>query len=159
MKLRVGQGFDVHPFCKDKNLYLGGVHIPYPQGLSGHSDGDVLIHAISDSLLGAIGMQDIGHHFPPGDPQTLGIDSKEILHYIQNMLNESGWTIGNIDCTVICEKPRIAPFREAMSKTIAQCLGIGSDQIQVKGTTTEKLGFTGREEGIAALATCLVMQD
>ena len=156
--IRVGQGFDVHPFCENKALYLGGVQIPYHLGLSGHSDGDVLIHAIADSLLGAIAKQDIGHHYPPGDPETSGIDSKKILHYTHDLLLESGWLICNIDCTVICEKPKIAPFREVMATTIAECLKIGTDQIQVKGTTTEKLGFTGREEGIAALATCLVMK-
>lgn len=157
--IRVGQGFDVHPFCENKVLYLGGVKLPYSLGLSGHSDGDVLIHAVADALLGAIAKQDIGHHFPPGDPETSGIDSKKILHYTQELLQESGWLICNIDCIVICEKPKIAPFREAMAATMAECLKIGADQIQVKGTTTEKLGFTGREEGIAAMATCLVMKS
>ena len=159
LKIRVGQGFDVHPFCDNKILKLGGIEIQHPLGLRGHSDGDVLLHAIADAIFGAIGLQDIGHHFPPGLPETLNIDSRIILHKVRDELNRYGWTICNIDSTIICEKPKIAPYRDKMSDCIALCLGIAAEQVQVKATTTEKLGFTGRGEGIAALATCLVTKE
>ena len=159
MKIRVGQGFDVHPFCENKTLKLGGVEVEHPLGLKGHSDGDVLLHAIADAILGSIGLQDIGHHFPPGISQTKGIDSKIILHYVRDELNNTGWAISNIDSTIICEYPKISPYRDKMADCIAECLGISAEQVQVKGTTTEKLGFTGRREGIAALATCLVIKE
>jgi len=159
LKIRVGQGFDVHPFCENKILKLGGVEVEYPFGLRGHSDGDVLLHAIADAILGAVGLQDIGHHFPPDIEETLGLDSKIILTTVRDELLKDNWSICNIDSTIICEKPKIAPYRDKMSDCIAQCLGIASEQVQVKATTTEKLGFTGRGEGIAALATCLVMKE
>ncbi len=159
MKIRVGQGFDVHPFCENKALKLGGIQVEHPLGLKGHSDGDVLLHAISDAILGAVGLHDIGHHFPPGVSHTKGIDSKVILRYVRDQLKDTGWLICNIDSTIICENPKISPYRDKMADCIAECLGIAADQVQVKGTTTEKLGFTGRREGIAALATCLVRKN
>ena len=159
MKIRVGQGFDVHPFCENKSLKLGGIVVEHPFGLKGHSDGDVLLHAIADAILGAIGLQDIGHHFPPGIEETLNIDSRIILKKVRDELDKNGWSICNIDSTIVCEKPKIAPYRDKMSDCIAECLGIAAEQIQVKATTTEKLGFTGRGEGIAALATCLVIKQ
>lgn len=159
LKIRVGQGFDVHPFCENKTLKLGGISVDHPFGLKGHSDGDVLLHAIADAILGAIGLQDIGHHFPPDIEETSGMDSRIILKKVAQELNKGDWSICNIDSTIICEKPKIAPYRDKMSDCIAQCLGIATENVQVKATTTEKLGFTGRGEGIAALATCLVMKD
>ena len=159
LKIRVGQGFDVHPFCENKILKLGGVEVAHPFGLQGHSDGDVLLHAIADAILGAIGLQDIGHHFPPDIEETLGMDSRVILKKVRDELDKDFWSICNIDSTIICEKPKIAPYRDKMSDCIAQCLGIAAERVQVKATTTEKLGFTGRGEGIAALATCLVMKE
>ncbi len=156
MKMRVGQGFDVHAFCEGRKLVLGGVEIPCELGLAGHSDADVLIHAICDALLGAAGLGDIGHHFPDSDPQYAGIDSRKLLEQVMQSLNESGWQVNNLDATVIAQKPRLAPHIAAMCETLAPLLEVDVGDINIKATTTERLGFTGRGEGVAAQAVVLL---
>ncbi|MBF0429106.1 MAG: 2-C-methyl-D-erythritol 2,4-cyclodiphosphate synthase [Magnetococcales bacterium] len=156
MKMRIGQGFDVHRFTKDRPLFLGGIPIPHDQGLLGHSDADVLLHAIMDALLGAAGLRDIGHHFPDTDPQYRGADSKDLLRSVNRALQERGYGVTNLDATVICEAPRLAAFIPTMITTIADILNISPTQVNIKATTTEKLGFTGRREGIAAQAITLL---
>lgn len=157
MNLRIGHGFDVHAFAAGRRLVIGGVEIPYERGLSGHSDADVLIHAICDALLGAAGQGDIGHHFPDSDARYRGIDSRELLRHVAGLLDAQGWRVGNVDATVIAQAPRMAPYIPAMRERLAADLGIGVDAVNVKATTTEKLGFTGRQEGIAAEAVCLLL--
>jgi 2-C-methyl-D-erythritol 4-phosphate cytidylyltransferase / 2-C-methyl-D-erythritol 2,4-cyclodiphosphate synthase len=154
--LRVGQGFDVHPFAAGNRLFLCGVEIPFEWGLSGHSDADVGLHALSDALLGAIGAGDIGMHFPPGDARWKGAPSGEFLRHAARLVRERGGSVAAVDVTLICEKPRVAPYREAMIARIAQILGIARGRVSVKATTTDGLGFTGRGEGIAALALATV---
>lgn len=157
INLRIGNGFDVHPLVQDRELIIGGVRIDFPLGLKGHSDGDVLIHAIIDALLGASSMGDIGRLFPDTDPAYKNADSLNFLRLVGKMFSDSKIEIVNIDCIVICEKPRIAPYALEMSKTIADALGgIDETRITIKGKTTEKLGFTGRGEGIAVYAVALV---
>ncbi|OSM02589.1 2-C-methyl-D-erythritol 2,4-cyclodiphosphate synthase [Magnetofaba australis] len=156
MNIRVGQGFDVHRWTDGRPLMLGGIEIPHNQGLLGHSDADVLLHAICDALLGAAGLGDIGQHFPDTDPTYKGADSRELLRACVAAVTERGWRIGNVDATVICQKPKLAPHRAAMRASIAACLGIDEDAVNVKATTTEKLGFTGRNEGVAAQAVALL---
>ena len=155
---RTGTGFDVHAFAKDRKLILGGVEIPHDRGLLGHSDADVLLHAVMDALLGAASLGDIGKHFPDSDPAYKGISSLLLLEHTGRLLQENGWTIVNIDVTLIAQRPKIAPYISQMKKNISQVLKISEAQINIKGTTTERLGFTGREEGIAAQAAASIVQ-
>ena len=157
--MRIGLGYDVHPLVNGLPLILGGVRIPHPFGLAGYSDGDVLIHAVIDALLGAAALGDIGFHFPAGDPRFKGIDSLILLKETSDMIGEAGYTVGNIDSVVIAEQPRIAPYIPEMRRKIAETLCIQEQVVSVKATTTEKLGFTGRGEGIAAQAVALIMQN
>ncbi len=156
MENRVGTGFDVHRLIPDRKLILGGVEIPFERGLEGHSDADVLIHAVMDALLGAAGLGDIGLHFPDSDPEYAGISSVLLLEKVKEKLEEAYYQIGNIDATVICEKPKIRPYVEEMRATIARTLDISESRVNIKGTTTERLGFTGREEGIACEAVASI---
>ena len=160
MTMRIGNGFDVHPLVTGRPLILGGVNIPHDRGLAGHSDADVLLHAIADAVLGALALGDIGKHFPDTDPQWRGADSRALLRHVFALAFNSGWEIGNVDATVIAQAPKIAPHVMAMRANLASDLNCDETRISVKATTTEKLGFTGREEGIAALATVLLqMRD
>ncbi|MBY6038486.1 2-C-methyl-D-erythritol 2,4-cyclodiphosphate synthase [Fictibacillus nanhaiensis] len=154
--MRIGQGFDVHAFCEDRPLIIGGVTIPYEKGLLGHSDADVLLHAITDALLGAAGEGDIGKHFPDTDPAYKGADSKRLLLDSWKLVEKKGYRLGNIDCTIIAQKPKMLPYIEEMRAVIARIFEVSPDQINVKATTTERLGFPGREEGIAAQAVVLI---
>jgi 2-C-methyl-D-erythritol 4-phosphate cytidylyltransferase/2-C-methyl-D-erythritol 2,4-cyclodiphosphate synthase len=156
MENRVGTGFDVHRFAEDRDLVLGGVYIPFERGLEGHSDADVLTHAVMDALLGAAGLGDIGLHFPDTDPQYKGISSMRLLEKVGALLEDEYFMIGNIDVTLIAERPKIRPFTGQIRENIAAALHIEPVRVNVKGTTTEKLGFTGREEGIAAEAVCSI---
>lgn len=159
MNLRIGHGYDVHAFAEGRRLVLGGVEIPHDRGLMGHSDADVLIHAICDALLGAAGLGDIGRHFPDSDARYKGIDSRELLRHVAALLHAGGWRVGNVDATLIAQAPRMAPHIPAMRERLAADLGITVDALNVKATTTEKLGFTGRQEGIAAEAVCLLLTN
>ncbi len=155
---RVGLGVDVHAFAEDggtRRLVLGGVEIPFERGLLGHSDADVLVHAVADALLGAAGLEDIGHYFPDTDQRYKDADSMKLLREIRVIVGES-WEVANVDAVVICERPKIRDYREAMRENLAGALGIDATQVSVRGTTTERLGFPGREEGIAAQAVCLL---
>jgi 2-C-methyl-D-erythritol 2,4-cyclodiphosphate synthase len=154
---RIGQGFDVHAFGEGDHVMLGGVRVAHDRGIVAHSDGDVVLHALCDAILGAAALGDIGRHFPPSDPQWKGADSRAFLRHCDRLVRELGWRVGNADITVICERPKIGPHAEAMRRLIAEDLGIGIDAVSVKATTTEKLGFTGRGEGIAAQAVCLLV--
>ena len=158
-EMRIGHGFDVHAFADNRKLIIGGVEIPYELGLAGHSDADVLLHAICDALLGAAGLGDIGRHFPDTDAAFAGIDSRILLRRVAGQLRERGWRVGNIDATIIAQAPKMAPHIARMTAHIADDLGLAIDRVNVKATTTEKLGFTGRGEGIAAEAVCLVVRD
>ncbi|MCM3387665.1 2-C-methyl-D-erythritol 2,4-cyclodiphosphate synthase [Ureibacillus chungkukjangi] len=155
---RVGQGFDVHAFAEGRPLIIGGVEIPHERGLLGHSDADVLLHTVTDAALGAIGEGDIGHHFPDTDPEFKDADSAKLLEYIWNIVEEKGYVLGNVDCTIMAQRPKMAPYIEPMRNRIAELLKADPSQVNVKATTTEKLGFTGREEGIAAMATILLIK-
>lgn len=157
MSIRIGQGFDVHAFTEGDHVMLGGVAIPHDQGLRAHSDGDVALHALSDALLGALALGDIGHYFPDTDPQWKGADSGKLLAAIYQDVTAAGWQLGNADLTVICQAPKLAPHIGAMRQRIADLLGCSAAQISVKATTTEKLGFTGRKEGIAVQAVVLLV--
>ena len=154
--LRVGLGYDVHPFAENRRLVLGGVEFAHHRGLLGHSDADVLLHAIADALLGAAGMGDIGQHFPPTDPQFEDISSTLLLARVAGMLHANGWHVTNVDSTLIAERPKILPHAEAMRANIAASLSIDMEQVGVKATTNEHMGFVGREEGIAAMAVALI---
>ncbi|MCL1860194.1 MAG: 2-C-methyl-D-erythritol 2,4-cyclodiphosphate synthase [Proteobacteria bacterium] len=156
--IRVGQGFDVHAFVKGRPLILGGVTIPFERGLLGHSDADVLLHAASDALLGAAGLGDIGRLFPDTDPRYKGADSRALLRAVFARIWEAGWEIGNVDATIICQAPKIQPYAAQMADNIANDLNIVASAVNVKGKTTEGLGFTGRGEGIAAQAAVLLMR-
>jgi 2-C-methyl-D-erythritol 2,4-cyclodiphosphate synthase len=158
-ELRVGHGFDVHAFAENRKLIIGGVDIPYDLGLAGHSDADVLLHAICDALLGAAGLGDIGRHFPDSDAAFAGIDSRILLRRVAEQLKSRGWRVGNIDATLIAQAPKMAPHIARMTAHIADDLGVAIEHVNVKATTTEKLGFTGRGEGIAAEAVCLIARD
>ena len=158
MKIRVGFGYDVHKLVHDRELWLGGIKIPHTLGLLGHSDADVLIHAICDALLGAANMRDIGYHFPDTSADTLDIDSKILLKKTVGLIATKGYQIGNIDATICAERPKINPHVETMKKCLANVMDIDVDDISIKATTTEKLGFTGREEGISAYATVLIFR-
>jgi len=154
--IRIGSGFDVHAFGAGDHVVLGGVRIAHSRGLLAHSDGDVVIHALCDALLGALALGDIGTHFPPSDPRWKDADSRDFLRHCALLLDQHGWTLGNADITIICEQPRIGPHVEAMRANLAADLGAGFAQVSVKATTTETLGFTGRGEGIAAQAVVLL---
>lgn len=156
---RVGNGFDVHAFAEDRKLILGGVEIEYELGLSGHSDADVLVHAIIDALLGAIGQGDIGKHYPDSDEAYKNIDSMFLLEDTIMKVKSGGWSISNIDATVIAQKPKISKYIDQIRERLSGTLQIDSSRVNIKATTTEKLGFTGREEGIAALATAAVYKS
>ena len=157
--IRVGHGFDVHAFAAGRKLTLGGVDIPHDLGLAGHSDADVLLHAICDALLGAAGLGDIGRHFPDSDAAFAGIDSRILLRRVAEQLKSRGWRVGNVDATLIAQAPKMAPHIARMTAHIADDLGVAIEHVNVKATTTEKLGFTGRGEGIAAEAVCLIARD
>lgn len=156
--MRIGQGFDVHAFGEGDHVVLGGVRIACARGIVAHSDGDVVLHALCDALLGAAALGDIGRHFPPSDPRWRDADSRTFLRHCHALVRDRGWTLGNADITVICEHPRIGPHADAMRAVIAADLHVTIDAISVKGTTTEQLGFTGRGEGIAAQAVCLLLR-
>lgn len=159
MKIRVGFGFDVHRLVPDRELWLGGIKIDHSLGLLGHSDADVLIHAICDALLGAANMRDIGYHFPDTLADTLNIDSKILLKKTIDLIATKGYRLGNIDATICAERPKINPHVEAMKACLAKVIDTDEENISIKATTTEKLGFTGREEGISAYATVLIEKD
>ena len=154
--MRIGMGYDVHKLVENRDLILGGVKIPYSLGLLGHSDADVLLHAIMDSLLGAAALGDIGKHFPDSDDRYKGISSIELLKYVGSLLKEKDWLIENIDSTIIAQKPKMAPHIENMRKNISEALNINIDQINVKATTEEGLGFTGEGKGISSQSICLL---
>ncbi|URL57276.1 2-C-methyl-D-erythritol 2,4-cyclodiphosphate synthase [Luteibacter flocculans] len=156
--MRIGQGFDVHAFGEGDHVMLGGVRVPHARGVLAHSDGDVVLHALCDALLGALALGDIGKHFPPSDETWRGADSRQFVRAVAAMLAERGYVLGNADITVICEAPKVGPHAQAIREVIATDLGVELDRISVKATTTETLGFTGRREGIAALATVLVVR-
>ena len=156
--IRVGQGFDVHKFEEGRPLIIGGIEIPHERGLVGHSDADVLLHTITDAALGAIGEGDIGRHFPDTDAAFKDVDSAILLEKIWELVNERGYVLGNIDCTVIAERPKMSPHIHAIQARVAELLKADVSQVNVKATTSEKLGFTGREEGIAAMATILLLK-
>ncbi len=158
MSFRIGHGFDVHAFAAGRDCIIGGVKIDHPVGLLGHSDADVLLHAICDALLGAAALGDIGRHFPYSDPRYKGIDSRELLRHVAGLLRKQGWQTGNVDATIIAQSPKMAPHIAAMCAHIAADLGVDVGAINVKATTTEQLGFTGRGEGIAAEAVCLIQR-
>ncbi|MBM7634692.1 2-C-methyl-D-erythritol 2,4-cyclodiphosphate synthase [Geomicrobium sediminis] len=157
--MRIGQGFDVHALERDTDLIIGGVKIDYEFGLKGHSDADVLLHAISDALLGAVAEGDIGKHFPDTDPAYKGADSAKLLQEVYKLVTDKGLKLGNLDCTIIAEKPKMAPYIQDMRTRISGLLEVTIGQVNVKATTSEKLGFTGRKEGIASLATVLLIED
>lgn len=157
--VRTGMGFDVHRLVPGEELWLGGVRIDHDRGLSGHSDADVALHALTDALLGAIGAGDIGTHFPPTDPQWKGAASARFLHHAATLVRAAGYDIGNVDLTLICEAPKIGPHRPAIRARIAALLGVDIDRISVKATTTERLGFAGREEGIASQAVATLIRN
>ena len=156
--IRIGQGFDVHAFGDGDHVMLGGVRVPHDRGVVAHSDGDVVIHALCDALLGALALGDIGQHFPPSDPQWKDADSLAFLRHCDGLVRAHGWAMANADITVICERPRIGPHAQAMRQALADALGVGIDAVSVKATTTETLGFSGRGEGIAAQAACLLVR-
>lgn len=156
MKVRVGLGYDVHQLAEGRDLILGGIKIDYCKGLLGHSDADVLIHAVCDALLGAANMRDIGYYFPDTSAETLDMDSRIILRKTVDLLATKGYRVGNIDATICAERPKINPHVPAMKACLAQIIGCDEDDISIKATTTERLGFTGREEGISAYAVCLI---
>ena len=154
--IRVGMGFDVHRLVEGRELWLGGVKIPYELGLLGHSDADVLIHALCDALLGAACLRDIGYHFPDTDPRYKGIDSRKLLVEVMRLVREKGYEFGNADITVCAERPKLNPHVPAMQAELARCIGCDADCVSIKATTTERLGYAGRGEGIAAYATVLI---
>jgi len=154
--IRIGNGFDVHALVAGRALVLGGVTIPYERGLDGHSDADVLLHALADALLGALALGDLGAHFPDSDPRWKGADSRALLRHVVTLVMNRGWRIGNVDATLIAQAPRLAPYVLTMRSNIAADLGCDVDAVSVKATTTEHLGFTGRGEGIAAMATVVL---
>jgi 2-C-methyl-D-erythritol 2,4-cyclodiphosphate synthase len=156
MKIRVGFGFDVHQLVEGRDLWLGGIRLEHSKGLLGHSDADVLIHAICDALLGAANMRDIGYHFPDTGAEFKNIDSKILLRRTVEIIAQKGYRVGNIDATICAERPKLKAHIPSMQQTLADCMGVDADAVSIKATTTEKLGFTGREEGISAYATVLI---
>lgn len=158
LEYRTGLGLDVHAFAENRKLVIGGVEIPYEKGLLGHSDADVLLHAISDALLGALALGDIGQHFPDTDPKYKNADSKQLLKHVYSLIVEKGYKLGNVDAMVTMQKPKLASYINAMRNIIAGLLEAEVEQISIKATTTEKLGFVGREEGVSAFATVLIQK-
>jgi 2-C-methyl-D-erythritol 2,4-cyclodiphosphate synthase len=158
LSIRIGQGFDVHAFGEGDHIMLGGVRVPHDRGVLAHSDGDVVLHALCDAVLGALALGDIGQHFPPSDARWKGADSRTFLRHCNTLIAERGWRVGNADVTVISERPKVGPHAEAMRMLLAEDMGVGIDDISVKATTSEKLGFTGRAEGIAAQAVVLLVK-
>lgn len=156
---RIGFGYDVHQLVDGRPLWIGGIEVPHTQGLLGHSDADVLIHALCDALLGAANRRDIGYHFPDTAAETDGIDSKILLRKTMEIVREAGYELGNADCTLCAQAPKILPYIEQMQKCLAEVMGVEMDQISVKATTTEHLGFVGRKEGMAAMATALLYKE
>ena len=159
MNIRIGQGFDVHAFGDGDHVMLGGVRISHARGVEAHSDGDVALHALCDAILGALALGDIGRHFPPSADRWKDADSRAFVRHCDALIRERGWRMGNSDITVICERPKVGPHAQAMREAIAADLRIDVDAVSVKATTTEMLGFTGRGEGIAAQAVCLLVRD
>ncbi|MCA4897559.1 MAG: 2-C-methyl-D-erythritol 2,4-cyclodiphosphate synthase [Cytophagales bacterium] len=159
MKIRVGLGYDVHQLEEGRDFWLGGVKLPAQKGAVGHSDADVLIHAICDALLGAANLRDIGYHYSNKDPRWRGMDSKFFLKDVTRMISERGWRIENVDCTICLEAPKVNPHIDEMKKVMAPLMKISEDDISIKATTTEKLGYVGREEGVTAMAVALIMQS
>ena len=157
--IRIGHGFDVHAFGDGDHVMLGGVRVPHARGVLAHSDGDVALHALCDAILGALALGDIGKHFPPSDARWKGADSRAFVRHGAALIRDRGWRVGNCDITVICERPKVGPHAQAMREVIAGDLGIGVDAVSVKATTTETLGFTGRGEGIAAQAVCVLLRN
>ncbi len=155
--MRIGHGYDVHRLVPDRKLILGGVEVPYEKGLLGHSDADVLTHALMDALLGAAGLGDIGRHFPDTDPAYAGADSLKLLEQVVELIRQKGYRLGNADCTVIAQRPKLASYLPAMQEHLARICGVEPDQINLKATTEEKLGFTGDGSGISAHAVCLLL--
>ncbi|MGL5832618.1 MAG: 2-C-methyl-D-erythritol 2,4-cyclodiphosphate synthase [Waterburya sp.] len=159
MNIRIGNGYDIHQLVADRPLILGGVKIPHTLGLLGHSDADVLTHGIMDALLGALGLGDIGHYFPPSDPQWKGADSIMLLRQVLSIIQSQGWQIGNIDSTIVAEQPKLKPHLKSMRSSLAQAMEIDLEQISIKATTNEKLGPVGREEGICAYVVALLIHS
>ena len=157
MNIRIGNGYDIHQLVAGRPLILGGVEIPHTLGLLGHSDADVLTHSIMDALLGALSLGDIGHYFPPSDPKWKGADSMLLLEQVSEIIQSQGWTIGNIDSTIVAERPKLKPHLKTMRSTLAAKMAIATEQISIKATTNEKLGPVGREEGICAYAVVLLV--
>lgn len=158
LPFRIGHGYDVHRLVENRKLILGGVEIPYEKGLLGHSDADVLLHAVSDALLGALALGDIGKHFPDTDPAYAGADSLKLLELVVEKVREQGYAVGNLDATVLCQKPKLAPYIGSMREKIAAACGVSTEQVSVKATTEEKLGFTGEGLGISAHCVCLLVK-
>lgn len=158
LPFRIGHGYDVHRLVENRKLILGGVEIPYEKGLLGHSDADVLLHAVSDALLGALSLGDIGKHFPDTDPAYAGADSLKMLELVVEKVREQGYAVGNLDATVLCQKPKLAPYIGSMREKIAAVCGVSAEQVSVKATTEEKLGFTGEGLGISAHCVCLLVK-
>ena len=158
LNIRIGQGFDVHAFGDGDHVMLGGVRVPHDRGVLAHSDGDVVLHALCDAMLGALALGDIGKHFPPSDDRWKGADSRAFVRHCNALLRERGWRVGNADVTVICERPKVGPHADAMRACVAGDLGTEVDAVSIKATTTERLGFTGRGEGIAAQAVVLLVK-
>lgn len=156
--IRIGQGYDVHRLVEGRDLWICGVKIPHSLGLLGHSDADVAIHALCDALLGALALGDIGKHFPDSDPRYKGIDSKLLLGHVMTLVREHGYDLGNCDITICAEAPKFRPYIDEMRRTLAGVMKADEDKVSVKATTTEKLGFTGRQEGIASMAVCILMK-
>ena len=154
--MRIGHGYDVHRLVEGRRLILGGVEVPHTLGLLGHSDADVLTHAVMDALLGAAGLGDIGRHFPDTDPAYAGADSLKLLDYVVELLEAQGWKVGNVDATILAQRPKLAPHLEQMRENLAARMKVEPEQVNVKATAEEKLGFTGAEEGIASHAVCLL---
>ena len=159
MNFRIGFGYDVHAFEYNRKLILGGVEIPFEKGLKGHSDADVLLHSITDSLLGSLALGDIGQHFPDNDPAYKNIDSKILLSEVQKLIHEKGWVVGNIDSTIVMERPKLKDYIPQIQKVISSILHINTNQISVKATTSEKMGFVGIEEGVKAYSVCLLIKE
>lgn len=159
MDLRIGNGYDIHRLVSDRPLVLGGIEIPHDLGLLGHSDADVLTHAVMDAMLGALSLGDIGHYFPPSDPRWAGADSLKLLAQVNELIHSKGWKIGNLDSVIVAERPKLKPHLQAMRDRLATVLTIAPDQISIKATTNEKLGPVGREEGIAAYAVALLVKN
>ena len=154
--MRIGTGYDVHAFCEGDHLVLGGIKIPFNKAFAAHSDGDVLIHAIVDALLGALALGDIGQHFPPNNDQWKDCDSSEFLKHVMGLIKQEGYQVNNIDSTIICEQPKMQPYILAIRENLANIMNLELNQVSVKATTTEKLGFCGRGEGISVVSVCLV---